>query len=120
MSVVEDKFLRSGIRLFMFIMKEPFRPTPEEAEFVLPEITTVTGGEVVEIVMGEVPDPRVVIRNLLSRVYDEMQHYYLLNLTISQPWPKRARLHLDVVDDRGKRRKGLAVLYQQFLLSCQP
>jgi hypothetical protein len=120
-SDVESKLLARGIRLFAFILqpKAPFA-TPEEAlgPNLLSELTQVTGGAVIDEDSAAALDARPKLSALLHRGYDQMAHFYDLQLAIPDRWTKKERLRLEVVDEDGKKRKDLGLSYPQYLLPC--
>jgi VWA domain-containing protein len=120
-SDIETKLLGQGIRLFAFILqpKTPF-VTPEEATgpTLLLELTRLTGGAIVDEDSVAALDARPQLSALLHRGYDEMAHFYNLQLSIPDRWAKKERLRLEILDEDGKKRKDVSVFYPQYLLPC--
>jgi hypothetical protein len=120
-SDVESKLVGHGIRLFAFILqpKAPFA-TPEEAAepSLLSELTQVTGGMVVDDDSATALDTRPKLSAVLHRGYEQMAHFYDLQLSISNRGVKKERLRLDIVDQDGKKRKDVSLTYPQYLLPC--
>jgi len=118
---LENKLLARGIRLFAFILqpKAPFA-TPEEAlgTNLLSELTQVSGGTVVDEDSAAALDDRPKLSTILHRGYDQIAHFYDLQLSVPDRWAKKERLRLDVVDQDGKKRKDVTVSYPQYLLPC--
>jgi hypothetical protein len=120
-SDVENKLLAQGIRLFAFILqpKAPFA-TPEEAAGpnLLSELTQVTGGAVIDEDSEAALDARPKLSAILYRGYDQMAHFYDLELAIPNRRAKKERLRLEVVDQDGRKLKDVIASYPQYLLPC--
>jgi VWA domain containing CoxE-like protein len=120
-SDIENKLLGDGIRLFAFILqpKTPF-VTPEEAAEpnLLSDLTQVTGGMVVDEDSAAALDAPPKLSAVLHRGYDQMAHFYDLELSIPNRWSKKERLRLEVLGQDGKKRKDVTVSYPGYLLPC--
>lgn len=120
-SEVENKLLAQGIRLFAFIVqpKAPFA-TPEEAAepSLLSELAQSSGGAVIDEGSATSLDDRSKLSTILHRGYDQMAHFYDLQLSIPDRWAKKQRLRLEIVDQDGKKRKDVSVTFPQYLLPC--
>jgi Mg-chelatase subunit ChlD len=120
-SDVEGKLLAQGVRLFAFILQpKTLFATPEEAAgpTLISDLTQVTGGIIVGEDSAAALDAGPRLRAILQRGYDQMAHFYELQLTIPNPWAKKQRLRLEVVDPDGKKRKDVSLSYPQYLVPC--
>jgi hypothetical protein len=120
-SDVESKLLAQGIRLFPFILQpKQYLATPEEAAgpSLLSELAQATGGTVVDEDSAASLDNPQQLSAIIHRGYDEMAHFYDLQLSIPDRWAKKQRLRVEIVDQDGKKRKDLSVSYPQYLLPC--
>lgn len=120
-SDVESKLLAQGIRLFAFVLqRNTYFATPEEANgpTMLSDLTQVTGGVVVDEDSAAALDARPKLNAVLHRGYNQMAHFYDLQLSMPDRWTKKERLRLEVVDQDAKKRKDVTVSYPQYLLPC--
>jgi VWA domain containing CoxE-like protein len=120
-SDVERELVAQGVRLFAFILqpKAPFA-TPEEAAApnLLVELTKVSGGAVVDEDSVAALDSQPKLSAVLHSGYEQMAHFYDLQLSIPDRGKKKERLRLDIIDQDGKKRKDVSVSYPQYLLPC--
>ena len=120
-SDVENRLLATGVRLFAFVVRPQYPlPTPEEAAeaALLPEVTSMTGGGIIDAAPAVSLTEGSGLRPALSRLYDRIARFYQLQLTVPQRWAKKKRLRLEVVDESGRNRKDLSLSYPEYLLPC--
>jgi|HubBroStandDraft_5_1064220.scaffolds.fasta_scaffold37927_1 Mg-chelatase subunit ChlD len=118
---VENKFLARGIRLFAFVLydeHEGLPANPDESPALLSELAEVTGGLVVDADTERSPNALERLKAELHIAYDQMAHFYNLQLAIPSPWAKKEHLQIEVIDEHGKRRSGISVFSPQYLLPC--
>jgi len=117
---VEHEFLSRGIRLFCFILW-PARHGEDEAErsiYVLQHLTEVTGGLITNTRHDDSSNGREWLKASLLRAYTEMKSFYDLEVEVPGNLDKQHRWELQVVDDRGKKRKDIEVTYARNLTPC--
>jgi Mg-chelatase subunit ChlD len=120
-SDVERELVAQGIRLFAFIVQpKHYLATPEEAAgpSLLAELAQATGGAVVDEDSAAALDDRPKLSAILHRGYDQMAHFYDLQLSIPDRWAKKERLRLEVLDQDGRKLKDAIASYPQYLLPC--
>jgi hypothetical protein len=54
----------------------------------------------------------------LQEIYDQMKNFYELEIELPAAVDKPRRWKLDVVDDKGRKRKDVTVIYPQELVPC--
>lgn len=116
LSEVNREFLTRRIRLFAFKLADSL-PIGWKAEddSLLQELARTTGGSVVEFDGGEQRDRLI---KALASEFDEIVHFYDLEVELPNRLNKEHRWDLQVLDDNGKRRNDVQVFYPQKLLPC--
>jgi hypothetical protein len=120
-SDVESKLLAQGIRLFAFILQpKHYLATPEEAAgpSLLSELAQMTGGTVLDEDSAASLDAPQQLSVIIHRGYDQMAHFYDLQLSIPDRRAKRERMRLEVVNQDGRKRNDVSVTFPQYLLPC--
>ncbi len=117
---VKREFLAKGIRVFAFRLPEnrEFRAEEELSEPILKELTIATGGTIVDFDDGSSARDRDRLRAVLDCAYDEMAHFYEVEVELPSSLKKERRWVLEIVDEHGKKRKDLQVSYPQELFPC--
>jgi hypothetical protein len=115
---VKREFLARGIRVFAFRLpgSRYFRPVDEPMN--LEDLTKITGGTIVESDSDLWPRDNEHLRGVLDHEYDEMAHFYELEVEFQSGLKQERRLGLEIVDEHGKKRKDIQMFYPQELLPC--
>jgi len=117
---VERELLSRGIRLFCFILW-PTRHGEDEAErsiYVLQHLTEVTGGLITNTRRDDSSNGREWLKASLLRAYTAMKSFYELEVEFPRNLETPHSWELQVVDDRGKKRKDIEVSYARDLVPC--
>jgi hypothetical protein len=129
---LEKQLLRHQIRLFAFLLDEPFAP-PEELEqkrnFLEMVVNTggFTFGASSDQMLSSAGEPRYRL-DIPARERIEAQTEllvaqiggtYRLDISATQALPDESRVSLELLDDKGKRRKDVIVLFPRRLLRCR-
>jgi len=118
---VKREFLARGIRIFAVRLpgSRYFRTEEEQgAPVLLEDLTNTTGGAVVEFDGSPSERDREHLRGVLDHEYDEMAHFYELEVEFQRGLKQERRLGLEIVDEQGKKRKDIQMSYPQALLPC--
>jgi hypothetical protein len=116
---VKREFLAAGIRVFAFRLADGkyFREVASEP-MLLEDLTSTTGGAIVDFDGSPSAKDRDLFRRVLARGYDEMAHFYQVEIELPSSLKRERRLGLEVVDEQGKKRKDVQVFYPQELPPC--
>jgi len=131
-SQIERQVLGREVRVFSFLLLQPFSErvrTPKEADGLmdLASLVEETGGGKLQLISaGFVGRPRFwqsreqkeAALAAAKRLYQQMGVFYRLELELPQLVDKPRRWKLEVVNEKGKRRHEVAVLYSRHLLPC--
>jgi hypothetical protein len=137
---IEEQLLRSGVRLFMLVLNfEQFEPVVAEPELMYPttiqEVAVVSGGvkayfpsrdsrsilwfgaseKTYQLTVQEIR----LMETILRMLYISMVASYRLELEFPRAVDKPRKWKLEVVDSKGKTRKGLTVAFPGNLLPCE-
>jgi hypothetical protein len=123
---VEQALLEKGIRLFVFHFQEIGASRREEVRLgwvKLRHLVQVSGGDVVAY-RYRPRDPeltaekeRALLRSL-GLLYQQMLEFQRIEIRLPVELKKPRKWKLEVVDERGEKRKGLTVLYPRKLMPC--
>lgn len=125
---VQHALLASGVRFFAFYMTDnTFRPKERlSGPPLLHALADDSGGAVLDIpdTSGSIlydlsPKGRAQLSSQLAYIYDLMEHFYQLDVTLPAVVDKRRRWEWDVVDERGHTRKDLDLMYPVELVPCE-
>lgn len=128
-SKIRRQMLGREVRVFSFLLLQPFgrARTLEEASalMALRDLVEETGGGMLELVAaGTLPrfwprskQDRAALA-AAKRLYQQMGVFYRLELELPQLVDKPRRWNLEVVNEKGKRRHEVSVLYSRHLLPC--
>jgi VWA domain containing CoxE-like protein len=122
---VEKEYLERGIRIYVFdplSSKRPFLPTVEESEgaSLLSNLSKLTGGSALDL-PGDFPlqASRERLATDLHRLYQQMANPYELRLALPTGTIRKPQhWDLDVVDNQGRKRKDVQVVYPRELVPC--
>jgi Mg-chelatase subunit ChlD len=118
---VKAEFLARGIRIFAARLPgSRYFPTEEEraGPVLLEDLTNTTGGAIVEFDGSPSARDREHLRGVLDHEYDQMAHFYELEVEFQSGLKQERRLGLEIVDEHGKKRKDIQMFYPQKLLPC--
>ena len=120
---VKRELLARGIRVFAFRLPgNRYFSTVEERSgpMLLEDLAGTTGGAMVSLDGNVSVSDRDHLRSVLARGYDEMAHFYEVEVEVPNTLKPEHRLSLEIVDEQGKKRKDLHVVYPQELPQCSP
>ncbi len=120
-SALERMLLGKGIRLFGFVLPGyPFRDREEKWSLdSFGDLTRVTGGGLLN--SGGNPSPgKDDWKEASKQMFDQMAHFYSVELNLPASLDKERKLDLEVVDDKGKRLKDLQLSFPRKLAPCPP
>ena len=134
---VKNALLTRGVRLFTLIVSGWLHPgswtaPPRERQLYgerLREIAEVTGGCFFSLapvdysateIMHDQPtsEERDSILRRAEHIYQQMGHYYRIEVKLPSAVDQPRGWKLEVVDERGKKRKGVELAYPRKLLPC--
>jgi hypothetical protein len=106
--------------VFAFILSEGQNfPTEElSGADVLKYLTLTTGGAIIESDGSLSAKDHDRINNALAHGYDEMARFYEVEVELPSSLKKESRWTLEIVDERGKKRKDLQAFYPQEQPAC--
>ena len=118
---VQSELLKKGIRLFWFPLYDRyFRAEGEEqSKEELQHLVDATGGWTIKAGDLASPSGRKSFDNTETRIYDMMKNFYELEVGMPSAAEQYDSVELQVVDDRGKKRKGVEVRYPKRLPPCE-
>ena len=109
--------LASGIRMPVFRSTDKyFRGVTEP--MLLEDLTSTTGGTIVHFEQGPSAKEHDHFHGMLNRGYDEMAHFYQMEIELQSNLEKERRWTLEILDEHGKKRKDVQVSYPQELPPC--
>jgi hypothetical protein len=128
---LENQLLRHRVRLFAFLLDEPFAPKEELAQqqnFLQIVVNTggFTFGASSDQMLSSAGGPRYRL-DIPARERIEAQTellvaqiggIYRLDIRPTQALPDESRISLELVNDKGKRRKDVIVLFPRRLMRC--
>jgi hypothetical protein len=120
---VEQELLSKGIRLFCFMVSTAQPPLLTEMErqhgyFNLKRLVDVTGGLLVNEEYNPYENERKELEASLRRAYDKMKVFCKLEVELPVKLTKEHRWELQILDERGKRRKDIKTTYARDLAAC--
>jgi hypothetical protein len=106
-----------GIRLFWFDLNDRYFPTEQArlGQSDMKWLTELSGGLVVET---SDPIDRRSFDELVSGIYGSMKNFYDLSLELPSAADDRRSWNLEVLDNQGKKLKGVKVYYSKPLPAC--
>jgi hypothetical protein len=107
-----------GVRLFWFELYDRYFATEEERRGTadMKELTERSGGLVVTT-DDYTKDPHS-FEALVGQLYGSLKNFYLLSLEIPSGADDKGSWNVEVVDEGGKKRKGIRVFQPKHLPSC--
>lgn len=111
---VQDELMKSGIRVFVFLVEHPRKTEAEQqGELSLPDLARVTGGSSIQ------PQPgspwfkdMAAMEATLKAIRAQVQNPYWLDLQLQSAQPKPARLKIT------STAKGLQLAYPHYIEPC--
>jgi hypothetical protein len=110
---VERALLARGVRAYVFMLHTGYLYPEEAAVPTLAHFAEVTGGRLV-YVQGVGPQ----LEADLKGAFDQTTQFYSLQLALRTAGDKELGWSLEVVDDKGKRRKDVILDYPHKLPAC--
>jgi hypothetical protein len=127
-SQVERSLQESGIRLFAFILPDPFSSQMERlGSLNLNDIVRRSGGLLADLDRPPVDvgtehdiDDKTssAIRDATRTITTQMTNFYVLTLAGSVSTPKPKDLNLKLVDAQGHKKKNLILAYTRWPINC--
>jgi Mg-chelatase subunit ChlD len=115
---VKRELLASGIRMFAFRLTDKYFRAATSEPMLLEDLTSTTGGAIVHFEGGPSAREHDHFHSVLDRGYDEMAHFYQVEIELPSSLKRERQLRLEAVDEQGKKRKDVQVFYPQELPPC--
>lgn len=116
---IERLLLSRGIRLFWFDVYHRYFPTEQgrEGQIDVGDLVKTSGG--LQVTADDATFTKSQEFNeLVGGIYDSMKSFYVLNVETPAGVDDRHAWDLQVMDDQGKRLKGVQVFYPKRLTPC--
>jgi len=116
---VERLLLSRGIRLFWFDLYDRYFPTEQgqEGHVDVEDLVKKSGGIAVTADDATLTKGQE-FNKLVSGIYDSMKNFYVLNVETPAGADDNHAWDLQVLDDQGKKLKGIWVFYPKRLPPC--